>query len=63
MKFLVLLVLTATCFCFIPDGNGQEEPFPGQKSLSILLRTTGGFKGRVLLYDVPKIPTLLKTDN
>ena len=53
MKLSVLTVIVIVFF-FFPgqsQGNGQEERFPGQKALSVLLRATGGFEGKIFLQD------------
>ena len=55
MKFLVLSIFIAVfCFSHAENVNSQqEEKFPGQKGLSVLMRATGGFKGKIFLNDVP----------
>lgn len=57
MKFFGLVILTAFCFSLTENVNSQEEPFPGQRSLSILLKRTEGFSGKIFLHDFPDSST------
>ncbi len=57
MKFWVLLILAVVCFSLTEDISAQEEVFPGQKGLSILLKRSGGFHGKIFLHDSPDAST------
>ncbi len=56
MRFLVFLVCIAM-YCGTAmnvSSEEDEELFPGQKNLSVLLEATGGFEGAIFLDDYPE---------
>ncbi len=55
MKSSALMIVAMMFFSFAGQGQGnnQEESFPGQKGLSVLLEATGSFEGKIFLQDSP----------
>ena len=53
MKFLVLLMLLVVYFSLTENISAQEEPFSGRDRLSVVLKATGGFNGKIFLQDLP----------
>ena len=53
MKSSALMIVAMMFFSFAGQGQGndQEESFPGQKGLSVLLEATGSFEGKIFLQD------------
>ncbi len=50
MRLVVVLIVLAIVFA-LTFSSYAEEPFPGQKGLSALLKAAGGFEGKIFLSE------------